>query len=186
MFNFVANIANLKFFANIPPGVEDMEGKTLEKIDDYTVKWSFVDAYGIFIPWMASTRYNWCFSTYPKHYLSQFHPSYTDPATVQAMAAEEGFDDWLGLHGNRRDWRNVDLPCNRIWMPDRMPPDIPSSVVRNPYYWVVDPEGPDIIEYHLVPDATAYTEVGGHSGSEPVTLDIGVATVTLTPDLLAG
>lgn len=27
-----ADIANLKFFANIPPGVEDMEGKTLEKI----------------------------------------------------------------------------------------------------------------------------------------------------------
>lgn len=26
------DIANLKFFANIPPGVEDMEGKTLEKI----------------------------------------------------------------------------------------------------------------------------------------------------------
>ncbi len=27
-----ADIENLKFFANIPPGVEDMEGKTLEKI----------------------------------------------------------------------------------------------------------------------------------------------------------
>lgn len=27
-----ADIDNLKFFANIPPGVEDMEGKTLEKI----------------------------------------------------------------------------------------------------------------------------------------------------------
>ncbi|MEP0234831.1 MULTISPECIES: extracellular solute-binding protein [Stappiaceae] len=27
-----ADISNLKFFANIPPGVEDMEGKTLEKI----------------------------------------------------------------------------------------------------------------------------------------------------------
>ena len=26
------DIDNLKFFANIPPGVEDMEGKTLEKI----------------------------------------------------------------------------------------------------------------------------------------------------------
>lgn len=26
------DVANLKFFANIPPGVEDMEGKTLEKI----------------------------------------------------------------------------------------------------------------------------------------------------------
>ena len=27
-----ADINNLKFFANIPPGVEDMEGKALEKI----------------------------------------------------------------------------------------------------------------------------------------------------------
>jgi spermidine/putrescine transport system substrate-binding protein len=27
-----ADIANLKFFANIPPGVEDMEGKALERI----------------------------------------------------------------------------------------------------------------------------------------------------------
>src|SRR3546814_7245141 len=27
-----ADIANLQFFANIPPGVEDMEGKALEKI----------------------------------------------------------------------------------------------------------------------------------------------------------
>jgi len=26
------DIDNLKFFANIPPGVEDMEGKTLERI----------------------------------------------------------------------------------------------------------------------------------------------------------
>jgi len=27
-----ADIENLKFFANIPPGVEDMEGKALERI----------------------------------------------------------------------------------------------------------------------------------------------------------
>ncbi|MGF1620283.1 MAG: extracellular solute-binding protein [Rhodomicrobiaceae bacterium] len=31
-----ADIDNLKFFANIPPGVEDMEGKTLEKIQAAT------------------------------------------------------------------------------------------------------------------------------------------------------
>jgi peptide/nickel transport system substrate-binding protein len=129
-----------------PAGIGGMlavkgEPVVIEKIDDYTVKWSFVDSYGLFVPWMASTRYNWCFSTYPKHYLSQFHPTYTDRATVQKMATDEGFDDWLGLHGNRRDWRNVELPNNRIWKPDRMPPDVPSSVERNPYYWVVDPEG---------------------------------------------
>ena len=26
------DLANLKFFANIPPGIEDMEGKALERI----------------------------------------------------------------------------------------------------------------------------------------------------------
>ncbi len=31
-----ADIANLKFFANIPPGVEDMEGRTLERIQAAT------------------------------------------------------------------------------------------------------------------------------------------------------
>jgi spermidine/putrescine transport system substrate-binding protein len=31
-----ADIDNLKFFANIPPGIEDMEGKTLEKIQAAT------------------------------------------------------------------------------------------------------------------------------------------------------
>jgi Uma2 family endonuclease len=46
-------------------------------------------------------------------------------------------------------------------------------------HWVIDPEGPEIIEYHLVPEATAYTEAARHTGNEPVRLDIGVATVTL-------
>jgi Uma2 family endonuclease len=51
-------------------------------------------------------------------------------------------------------------------------------------YWVVDPEGPEIIEYHLVAGATAYTEVGRHSGQHGVTLDIGIAEVTLAPAAL--
>ena len=35
-----------------------------------------------------------------------------------------------------------------------------------------------------VADATAYTEAARHTGNEPATLDIGVATITLTPDQL--
>jgi Uma2 family endonuclease len=53
-----------------------------------------------------------------------------------------------------------------------------------PRYWVVDPEGPEIIEYHLVPDTTAYTEAGRYTGAEPVTLDIGPAPVPMIPDRL--
>lgn len=53
-----------------------------------------------------------------------------------------------------------------------------------PRYWIIDPDGPEIIEYQLLGDVTAYREVGRHRGDDAVTLDIGVAHVTLTPRLL--
>lgn len=54
-----------------------------------------------------------------------------------------------------------------------------------PRYWVVDPDGgPEIIEYRLVPGTTAYDEVGRHTGSTEVNLDIGVAEIVLIPDEL--
>lgn len=46
-------------------------------------------------------------------------------------------------------------------------------------YWVVDPDGPEIIEYHL--EDGAYVEVARHRGTDPVTLDIGICRVTLVP-----
>jgi len=48
-----------------------------------------------------------------------------------------------------------------------------------PHYWVIDPDGPEIFEFELV--ESVYREVGRHSGDSPVTLDIGVATVTVVP-----
>ena len=54
------------------------------------------------------------------------------------------------------------------------------------HYWVVDVDGPEIIEFRLVPGAAAYTEVGRHSGGDQVTLDIGVAEVTVVPADLTG
>lgn len=51
-------------------------------------------------------------------------------------------------------------------------------------YWVVDLEGPEIIEYHLDADARSYREAARHSGEEEAVLDIGVAEVRLVPGLL--
>ncbi len=53
------------------------------------------------------------------------------------------------------------------------------------HYWVVDVEGPEIIRFRLVRGAAAYTEVSRHSGGDLVTLDLGVAEVTLIPSGLA-
>lgn len=53
-----------------------------------------------------------------------------------------------------------------------------------PRYWVVDPEGPEIIEYVLASGAAAYTEAGRNAGNDEVVLDIGVCSVTLAPGQL--
>jgi peptide/nickel transport system substrate-binding protein len=117
------------------------EGVVVTKVDDYTTKWSFVAPYGLFIAQMAATRYGWAFSAYPKHYLQQFHPTYTKREDVEKVATDEGYDNWMGLHGNRRSWRNPDLPSNKTWIGVRLPPDIPCSMERNAYYFLMDPEG---------------------------------------------
>lgn len=51
-------------------------------------------------------------------------------------------------------------------------------------YWVVDPNGPEIIDYVLVSGAAAYTEAGRYSGNDEIVLDIGVCSVTLVPGQL--
>ena len=51
-----------------------------------------------------------------------------------------------------------------------------------PRYWVIDPAGPEIVEHRLVDGEAEYRIVGRHTGSEPVTLPVGPASVTLFPD----
>ncbi len=52
-------------------------------------------------------------------------------------------------------------------------------------YWVIDPQGPEIIEFVLADGESEYCEVGRHTGPDPVTLDVGVCEVTIVPDELA-
>jgi Uma2 family endonuclease len=60
------------------------------------------------------------------------------------------------------------------------------AAVGLPRYWVIDPDGPEIVEFALVEGAVAYAEVGRHSGDEAVALDVGPGRVTLVPSQLAG
>lgn len=51
-------------------------------------------------------------------------------------------------------------------------------------YWVIDPDGPEIIQYRLSAGATAYSEAGRHSGETEARLDVGPVTVTVVPATL--
>ncbi len=52
--------------------------------------------------------------------------------------------------------------------------------------WVIDPDGPEIIEHRLVEGEEEYRVVGRHAGDEAVTLPVGPVSVTLVPGDLVG
>ena len=120
----------------------------VEKIDPYTVKYTFPEPNGLFLQQLAlvDSAQGWL----PKHYFSKLIPKYNPNADADAKAA--GFADrsaWyqaLGHESSTTDesLRNKDLPVISPWMWEIPPGEGSASqaiAVRNPYYWKVDTEG---------------------------------------------
>lgn len=136
----------------------------LEKIDDYTVKISFPQSYGLFELQLASEVEPY----YPKHYMQQFHPDYADPDELQAMVEEEGYEAWYELfeakggYSSRAWLNNPELPVLSAWKAVTDPTDTLFVMERNPYYWKVDEAGNqlpyiDTMTHELVQDAELVT-----------------------------
>ena len=127
-----------------PNGVNDMksggEMGTITKIDDYTIEMNFSAPYGILLE-----RLNrWRPMPYaPAHYMKQFHPDYTDPDEVDAIADERGYSNWVELFQSELDWYgNPDIPTIFAWKTETRGASVPvQELVRNPYYWKVDTAG---------------------------------------------
>ncbi len=125
------------------------EGFAVEKIDDYTVKWTWPEPYGTFMmvlaPWAG--RY---FAQYPSEYLKQFHVDY-NPNVDDLVAANDQAEDWTGLFllnapGTWGDpsyfFQYPDLPSLGPWIVTQ-PLGAGTTVImeRNPYYYKVDSAG---------------------------------------------
>ncbi len=127
-------------------GAEDF---TIEKIDDYTVKFIFANPYGTFlynIPTWSGRLITW----FPKHYLSQFHADYNENV-ADLVAEEDGVEDWIGLFNKKAAGPTDDIQ-NFYDQPDRpllfpwvvtepMGTGTQIRLDRNPYYWKIDSEG---------------------------------------------
>ncbi len=140
MFWFEDIISNEELFPVFPTWLT-IGGKqgTVEKIDDYTVRFRFPEPYGLFLERIAEGEEVYA----PKHYLKQFHPRYVDKAKLDGMAKKEGFSFWYQLFAQKNDWAvNPDLPEIRAWK-TTVPPAFGQYQVseRNPYYWKIDPAG---------------------------------------------
>jgi peptide/nickel transport system substrate-binding protein len=115
----------------------DGEPMTLEKIDDYTIKFIFPGPSGIVETMgLAFHGHQWplAFERFgvfaPRHYLEQFHPRYNDEIEDYALFEEMAFD------------YNTERPVIWAWKPAQWEPGGTELILeRNPYYWKVDPAG---------------------------------------------
>ena len=121
----------------------------VEMIDDYTIKFTFVEPYGAFLLKLATyegRQLTW----YPRHYLEQFHIDYNENVG-ELVAQEDGVDTWSQLFDKKAMGPIVDT-LNYLEDPAR-PTLFPWNVTqplgagtqitleRNPYYFKVDPDG---------------------------------------------
>jgi peptide/nickel transport system substrate-binding protein len=120
---------------------------TVEKLDDYTVQWTFAQPNTAFLLDLANKDgadkaiSNLAFA--PAHYLKDFHPSYTDPAALDAVVKERGFETWTELFAvEALPHLSGVRPSTAAWVPDGSTVADPVfRLVRNPYYFAVDQEG---------------------------------------------
>ncbi len=124
----------------------------VSKVDDVTIKFTFKSSFGLFEQYLAhvDSRTMMCF---PKHYASQFHPTYTDKAKLEETAKAGGFASWVLMFnakvantpdcGGPGKYQVAGRPTMDAWMVVEPYSANATQVVfeRNPYYWKVDPKG---------------------------------------------
>ena len=108
------------------------EPMVAEKIDDFTLRFSFAGPAPLTEPQLAQFVMGGVgpgFGPFPKHYLGQFHPDYSDAADFEEFTEKQ---NW---------WTNPERPVLNAWMPVTLEPGNRLILERNPYYYAVDTVG---------------------------------------------
>jgi len=139
---------------------------TVEKMDDHTILFRFPAPNGLFLQRLA-TPDAIAMTSYPQHYLAQFHKDYNP--NVDDLVKKAGVADWVALFTKVMPYAsfslNKDVPTINPWIWET---DYLAAVggkgdlraVRNPYYWKVDTDFNqlpyiDYVSFFVVKDAAA-------------------------------
>lgn len=116
----------------------------VEALDRYTVRFSFNKPYGLFLEQLAC-MHGMELVTKPKHYLKRFHPKYADPDELVELIEEgEKQSLWRLIQeksGMQARFTTTEVPTILAWITEHPAPAKQFAMVRNPYYWKVDPKG---------------------------------------------
>ena len=115
-------------------------GGRIVKIDDLTFQYVFEHPNPLFVNLIAQLGN---FFVDPKHYFKNFHPNYVDRAELNERVRAKGFITWMAWFGALRDWaieQSAEVPTLRPYrVASRTIQTL--QLVRNPYYYKVDPNG---------------------------------------------
>jgi peptide/nickel transport system substrate-binding protein len=118
---------------------------TMEKIDDFTVKFVYPNPNFLFLEIMTQADQA-CGGAgrnipyIPSHYMQQFHIDFNPDAAT--MATEAGFENWAQLFDDKVAHNtNPERPSTRPWEFEQALGEQVVTAVRNPYFYAVDAEG---------------------------------------------
>ncbi|MCY3917186.1 MAG: ABC transporter substrate-binding protein [Chloroflexi bacterium] len=105
---------------------------SVEKVDDYTLHFSFPHANPLFLEYKSRGAYHSSIHIVPEHYMRGLHPAYSDAEDATELVNRYNF-------GSRMHY--PDRPTLSAWMTVDYVPSQRLVLERNPYYWKVDTEG---------------------------------------------
>ena len=109
------------------------EMMTLEKIDDYTLQFTFAAPNPLFLEAHSRGPWNSAQSLVPAHYMEQFHPAYNAEVTDTT--------ELMNRYNTSTRLHYPDMPTIGPWMVTSYVEGQLATLERNPYYWKVDTAG---------------------------------------------
>jgi peptide/nickel transport system substrate-binding protein len=148
MFWYEHILLNTELNPSTPVWMQNADGSaaTVEKVDDYAVKWTYAEPNTAFLLNLANMdgadKSIANLSFVPAHYLKDFHPDFVDATTLDALVKERGFETWTELFAvEAMPHLSGKRPSTAAWVPDNSTVSDQVFVLkRNPYYFAVDPE----------------------------------------------
>lgn len=147
MFWYEGVILNEDLTPSVPAWIRNRDGSpvTVEKVDDYAVRFTFDFPYTLFLTELTfrDAGDRTLAVHLPRHYLEGFHPDYAGAEEVQRQVQQAGLTDWTQLFMQRALLvDNPARPTTSAWMPhESTVSDAVLTMRRNPYFMGVDAEG---------------------------------------------
>jgi peptide/nickel transport system substrate-binding protein len=131
---------------SVPSWMRNSDGTPakVEKVDDYTVRFTFDRPSTLFLTQVADEDgEDQSYAMFePAHYLKQFDPKYTPKDKIDAMAKAANFKTWTQLfYAKSTPFMNPDRPSMAAWVAASRVSDPVFIIRRNPYFIGVDPAG---------------------------------------------